>query len=113
MTAELKTKIVEWLEKEYTEEWVQQEKVNRVSDYVDDDDIAEWGGDDESAEEAYDSLCTGEAVETDIFEEIAAEIRTKFEIDIYAGENHEDYNAFYKPQIEKRIGTVFPNFGAG
>lgn len=85
---ELINTIREYLLNEYPSDWWDSEFQNRVYDYCSED---EWVGDgdpdDDSTweysgpEEAYQNFCNGGAIEYDLIEEIAKDIKEKFHLD--------------------------------
>lgn len=86
---ELIESIREYLLNEYPSDWCDSEFSNRVYDYCSEDEwIGEDGDpDDESTweysgpEEAYQNYCNGGAIEYDLIEEIAKDIKKKFNLD--------------------------------
>lgn len=97
---ELINSIKEYLLNEFPSDWWNEEFSNRVYDYCDEE---EWVGedgdpDDDSTweysgpEEAYQNLCNGGAIEYDLLEEIAKDIKDKFHL------NNEEFdkNKIYK-----------------
>ena len=84
---ELINTIREYLLNEYPGSWWDEEFSNRVSDYVDEDEyVGDGDPDDDStweysgAEEAYQNLCNGGAIEYDLIEEIREDICKKFHL---------------------------------
>ena len=84
---DLITDVREYLLNECPSEWWENEFQNRLSDYVSEDDrIGEGDSDDESTwdydsdEDAYRNLCTGGAIEYDLFTEIRNMVKNKFHI---------------------------------
>jgi len=85
---ELINTIKEYLLSEYPSDWWDSEFQNRVYDYCSED---EWVGDgdpdDDSTweysgpEEAYTQFCNGGAIEYDLIEEIAKDIKEKFHLE--------------------------------
>lgn len=95
---ELKQQIQEYLNQEFTEDWFENQFHNRVNDYIDDDLVGSGDPDDEStwdyktAEEAYQNICTGDAVEYDLIEVMREDICKKFDM------SNDDF--FYKYNID-------------
>lgn len=97
---ELIESIREYLLNEYPSDWWDSEFSNRVYDYCSEDEwIGEDGDpDDESTweysgpEEAYQNYCNGGAIEYDLIEEIADDIKEKFHLDDKEFEKHNIYD---------------------
>jgi len=85
---ELNNSIREYLIAEFPSDWWNEEFSNRVYDYVDEDEwIGENGDPDDELtweysgpEEAYQNFCNGGAIEYDLIEEIAKEIKQEFHL---------------------------------
>ena len=84
---ELATAIREYLLTEYPSDWWNNEFINRVHDYISEEDIAGYGDvenpetwDYEDEEDAYRNLSTGGAIEYDLMGEIGKDICKKFNL---------------------------------
>jgi len=84
---DLINEIREYLLTNYPSDWWNNEFSNRVYDYIGTDDVVGSGDEDdestweyENEEEAYQSLCTGGAVEYDLLGEIREDIREHFHL---------------------------------
>lgn len=75
---ELKIKIIEYTEENFTEDWFNSEFSERCPDYVDEDELEEY---DDNYEEAYKAYCNGGAIEYDLIGEIDEELQQKFDLD--------------------------------
>lgn len=84
---DLKSEIKEYLLTQYPSDWWQSELMNRLDDYISEDDLIGSGDPDDKStwdynenEDAYRNLCTGGAIEYDILTEIRNDIRDKFHL---------------------------------
>jgi len=84
---DLLTEIKEFLLTEYPSSWWAEEFQNRLPDYISEEEyIGDGDIDDESTwkyegpEDAYQNLCSGGAIEYDLFTEIRKDIRNKFHL---------------------------------
>lgn len=93
----IKQEIKEYLQTKYNEEWMCAEKSERVYEYIDEEEAEDYEGD---FELAYHELCSGQAIESDIFGEIANDIKSKFSIDIYAADLFDEYQEVIDGLIE-------------
>ncbi len=93
----IKQEIKDYLQSTYNEQWMHAEKSERVYEYISEEEAEDFEGD---FELAYNELCTGQAIESDIFGEIANDIKAKFSIDIYAADIYDKYQNFIDSLIE-------------
>jgi len=81
---ELKQQIREYLLTNYPSDWWNNEFVNRVYDYIDEDDLIGYGTEEnpdyKDEENAYRHLSTGGAIEYDLLDEIGKDIQKHFNI---------------------------------
>jgi hypothetical protein len=99
--------IIDYLKKEYTESWMYSYKADAVYDYVDEAEADIYG--DGDYEEAYDNLCTGDAIEHDIMTMMEEDIKKKFEVDVYSEDSDELLHI--RGCMEELVGAVFIGFG--
>jgi len=104
---DLHSEIREYLLTNYPEDWWNEELTNNVDNYITQDELVGSGDEDdestweyESMEDAYQTLCTGGAIEYDLLDEIRNDVKKKFHL------TDQDYNDGIDDIVEDHMCKV-------
>jgi hypothetical protein len=111
---DIKSEILEYLKKEYPEQWWTDQFNERVYDYIIDDDLIGYGTEEdpdyESEEDAYKNLAMGGAIEYDLIDEICNDLIKKYNMnsdDFYKNDYSDIVNDYMIDTIDWYDSFVF------